>query len=261
MRTVLVTGSTDGIGREAAKQLSQKGFKVLIHGRNAEKLKKLKQEIPSSEAYAADFSDMTRVEFMARSINNKHKTLDVLINNAGVYMNEQVETVDGFEKTMAVNYFSHALLTHHLLPALKSAPSARIVHVSSVAHSGARLDINDINSQGNWDSFLAYANSKLANILLSNYLASTLPGHVTSNALHPGVINTKLLHDGWGILGRRVRVGASSLVYLATEQKLNDVSGKYFNKKTPQKPSLVALDTELAESLFTKTKELLAKKW
>lgn len=261
MKSVLITGSTDGIGREAAKQLSQKGFKVLLHGRNAEKLKILKQEIPGSETYVADFSDMTEVGLMARAINNKHKTLDVLINNAGVYMNEQVETLDGFEKTMAVNYFSHVLLTHHLLPALINAQSARIVHVSSVAHRGAQLDINNLNLQGNWNSFLAYANSKQANILFSNYLARTLPGHVTSNAVHPGVINTKLLRDGWGVFGRRVRVGASSLVYLATQQKLNDVSGKYFDKKNTKKPSLVAQDAELAKRLFTKTKELLAKKW
>jgi NAD(P)-dependent dehydrogenase (short-subunit alcohol dehydrogenase family) len=174
------------------------------------------------------------------------KELDVLINNAGVFMKERVLTADGFEMTMAVNHFGHFVLTHRLLPVL----TQRVVHVSSMAHARGGLDLNDLTLQRGFEGYTAYSMSKLANVLFSNELARRQT-KVTSNSLHPGVINTKLLQVGFGMLsGASLNTGAVTSVYCATSPELSTVTGAYFSDARRAQPSHAARDEELQRNFY-----------
>jgi NAD(P)-dependent dehydrogenase (short-subunit alcohol dehydrogenase family) len=151
----------------------------------------------------ADLADLTAVARMAQDLATRLLKLDVLINNAGVYMTERRLTQDGFEMTLGVNYLAHFLLTNLLLPLLKKSAGPRVVTVSSVVHMGGRLDFDNLNCERRFDGYHAYANSKLANALFANELARRAPW-LTSSSLHPGVINTKLLHAAFDMAGASV---------------------------------------------------------
>jgi NAD(P)-dependent dehydrogenase (short-subunit alcohol dehydrogenase family) len=155
--------------------------------------------------------------------------VDVLINNAGVFMKNRVLSEDGFEMTFAVNHLAHFLLTGLLLPQLKKSSAARIITVSSAAHSNAALDFENLNAERRFDAHGAYALSNLANVLFSKELAVRLEGSgITSNALHPGVISTKMLRKAFGMSGAGVKEGAATSVYLASSPAVEGVTGKYF---------------------------------
>lgn len=266
MNTVLVTGATDGIGRETARQLLEKGMRVFVHGRTLEKARSaiegLQRGIPSSQAEPvfADLANMHEVLALAEQVRRKTPALDVLINNAGIYEPKRVLTVDGFELTLAVNHFAHFLLTHELLGLLKAAPQGRIITVSSIAHRGGRLDLDDLTFARRYSGYETYCASKLANILFTVALARRLAGtSVTANSLHPGVISTKLLHKGFGPGGAPVREGARTCVYLATAKEVKDISGAYFEQGRQATPSRLARDERLAEALWEKSEALLAR--
>ncbi|MGH9195152.1 MAG: SDR family oxidoreductase [Acidimicrobiia bacterium] len=265
MKTVLVTGATDGIGRETAHQLLERGLRVLVHGRTLEKASRvvveLKRATPAAqvESVYADLADMREVLGPAQKVREKTPVLDVLINNAGVYAHTRVITSDGFELTMAVNHFAPFLLTHELLYLLQGASQGRIITVSSIAHQSGRLDLDDLTFARRYDGYDAYAASKLANILFTGALAKRLDGtSVTANSLHPGVISTKLLHKGFGFGGAPVQQGARTSVYLATSEEVNDIRGAYFEDCRRVNPSRMARDERLAEALWEKSQELLA---
>jgi NAD(P)-dependent dehydrogenase (short-subunit alcohol dehydrogenase family) len=179
----------------------------------------------------ANLSSLKQVCLFAEEIKTKYKQLDVLINNAGVYMKTRVLTEDGFETTFAVNHLAPFLLTNLLLNLIKQSGSSRIINVSSIAHTRAQLAFENLNSEKHFDAYNAYAVSKLANVLFTFKLADQLKNDsVTVNALHPGVINTKLLHTGFNIEGAPVKEGAATSVYLASSNEIENVSGKYFER-------------------------------
>ncbi|MEN8259630.1 MAG: SDR family NAD(P)-dependent oxidoreductase, partial [Pseudomonadota bacterium] len=193
MKTVLVTGASDGIGRETARQISEKRHQVFIHGRSLEKAAKtaadLAQTVPDARLIPvyADLSDMHQVLDLAKQVRDKTAVLDVLINNAGVFEERRTVTRDGFEMTMAVNHFAHFLLSLQLLDLLKAAPQGRIITVSSIAHGMGTIDLNDLTFKHHYSGYDAYAVSKLANILFTMALGARLTGTpVTANSLHPG---------------------------------------------------------------------------
>jgi len=265
MKTALVTGATDGIGRETARQLLAKGLRVFIHGRTLGKaggvVDELKRAHPVAQAEAvyADLANMHEVLGLAEQIRMEVKVLDICINNAGVYEDRRILTQDGFELTMAVNHFAHFLLTHQLLPLLKSAAQGRIITVSSIAHQSGHLDLDDLSFGRGYSGYDAYAGSKLANILFTLALAKRLAGtSVTANSLHPGVIGTKLLRKGFGIGGDPVQEGARTSVYLALSPEVENISGAYFESCQRVKPSRTARDERLAEALWEKSTALLA---
>ena len=205
-KRILITGSTDGIGKQTAIELAKLGASILIHGRNEERCAKAVNDIVSVSGNAdinyisADISSLSQVKMMAKDIITKFDRLDVLINNAGVYENGKIFTIDGYEATFAINHLAHFLLTNLLLDLLKSSAPTRIINVSSIAHTNCDFDLENLNSEKYFDSYNAYAISKAANILFTYKLAMNLErSYVTVNSLHPGVISTKLLHKGFNI--------------------------------------------------------------
>jgi NAD(P)-dependent dehydrogenase (short-subunit alcohol dehydrogenase family) len=261
-RTALVTGATDGIGYETARQLAALKWRVLVHGRNTEKAAAAAEHIARSERdalvepVAADLSRMTEVVSLAASVRKLAPALDVLINNAGVYVSKRYITQDRLEQTMAVNHFAPFLLTRHLLTTMQRAPEGRIVTVSSAAHSSGRIDVNDLTFAAGYAGYRAYGASKLANVLFTAALARRLTGtSVTANAVHPGVIATKLLRAGWGAGGAPATNGARTSVYLATSTDVAGVSGKYFVDCRAVAPSRDARDEALAEALWQTTEK------
>jgi retinol dehydrogenase 12 len=174
-QVVLVTGATNGIGKSAALELAKKGAKVVIVGRNAAKTQAIVSEIKlqsgntAVESLVADLSSMAEVRRLADEFRQRYSRLDVLVNNAGAYFASRQETVDGYELTFALNHLSYFLLTNLLLDMLKASAPSRIVNVASDAHSGSKLNFDDLqNKQGYGSAGLgAYGQSKLANILFS----------------------------------------------------------------------------------------------
>ena len=264
MTIVLVTGATDGIGRETTRRLRASGMHVLVHGRSEEKATRqaasLSGDTPGAKATPvwADLSRMSEVVSLADQVSHVAPTLNILINNAGIYARRREITSDGFELTMAVNHFAPYLLTRLLGPLLSKAPAARVITVSSMAHQSGEIDLDDLTFKTGYDAYRAYANAKLANILFTRALATRLAGtNVTANCLHPGVIDTKLLHAGFNIKGASIAQGAKTSVYLATSEKVASISGRYFDNCREATPSRSARDDTLAEVLWNTSEKML----
>jgi len=263
-RVVLVTGATDGIGRQTALQLGQMGARVLVHGRDPDRGAGLVAELKAAGArgaacFRADFSSLADVVRLAGAVKEATTRLDVLINNAGVFMNERRLTIERHEITFAVNHLAPAALTLWLLPLLTNSAPSRALFVSSAAHLRARLDFGNLQAEKSFDGYGAYALSKLANVLFANELAARVRGTgVTVNSLHPGVIQTTLLRDGCpGMRGRSGGDGAATSVYLASDPGLTMVTGTYFADRRQSQPSPLARDPEVRRHLWAATEALL----
>ena len=235
-KIVLITGSTDGIGKETALQLAQLGATVIVHGRNAERCQVACDDIrratsnPNVDFVVADLSSQPEVRRMAVEVLARTDRLHVLINNAGVIVLKRQLTEDGLEMTFAVNHLAPFLLTNLLLDRLKSSAPARIVNVSSMVHYDAPLKFDNLQSEKNYNGITAYKQSKLGNVLFTFELAERLKGSgVTVNCLHPGIVATKLLDTGWGWSnGLSSAQGAALSVYLATSPAVENMTGKHF---------------------------------
>lgn len=262
MSTILVTGATDGIGLETAKELALLGHEVVLHSRDAEKAMQAADKVRLSapgarlQTACADMSDLGQVVQMAHELNARMPRLDVLLHNAGVYMPQRKLSADGFEMTMAVNYFAPFVLTRWLLPVLKPSADPRVVTVSSVAHQSGRIEFDNFNSEREFDAYSAYANSKLADTLFANALAQR-ESWLCSNSLHPGVIDTKLLHTGFNMKGDTLENGARTSVYLATSPDVRGVTGRYFDDCREAQCSALASDHELDDALWRWTEHTL----
>src|SRR5581483_5960687 len=178
----LVTGASDGIGKQTALELSRRGIRVLVHGRSEARAAQAVKDLQAANRQGdfqpvwGDFASMKDVEAMAARVLEAEKALDVLINNAGIFAKRREVTADGFELTMAVNHFAHVLLTHRLMPLLKAAAQGRVVNVSSGVHQSGRVDLDDLALSRGWSGTGAYASSKLANVLFTAELARRLKG-------------------------------------------------------------------------------------
>jgi NAD(P)-dependent dehydrogenase (short-subunit alcohol dehydrogenase family) len=254
--TILVTGATDGIGRQTALELVKKGHHVIVHGRSEARVGNTLAELRRAghgarvDGVVFDLGSLAAVRAGAERLRLEQPKLQVIINNAGVFAGERTLSVDGHELTFAVNHLAHVLLTELLLPRLAENAPARIVNVSSNAHQGARLDLDDLDMTRGYTGFGAYASSKLANILHANALAVRLdPARVTANSLHPGVIGTKLLRQGWGASGGSLEQGARTSLRVALDAQLAGVSGRYFSDGREARPSPAALDETLRDRL------------
>lgn len=263
-KTILITGSTDGIGKQTALELASNGNHIIIHGRSEKRALEALNEIKSSsknsslDFVVADFSSTEEIERMAQEIKSKYSSLDVLINNAGVFLNKRMTNEKGIELTFMINHLAHFYLTYLLFDLLKKSNDARIINVSSVAHESADFDENDFMLEKDYSGYRAYANSKLYNLWFTYALHRRLENsNVKVYALHPGVISTKLLYAGFRISGSPLSVGAETPVYLATSDEVKTLSGKYFVKKKVTKSSKLSYDERLQEKLWDYSIELL----
>lgn len=263
-KIILITGSTDGIGKQTALELASKNNHIIIHGRNEKRALDTINEInsflkfPSLDFVIADFSSPEEIKQMADELKSKYSVLDVLINNAGVFLNKRMTNEKGIELTFMINHLAHFFLTYLLIDLLKKSSDARIINVSSIAHESADFDDHDFMLEKNYSGYTAYANSKLYNLCFTYALHRRLENsNVKVYALHPGVISTKLLHAGFRISGSPLSVGAETPVYLATSNEVKTLSGKYFVKKKVTKSSKLSYDEKLQEKLWGYSIELL----
>jgi len=260
-KIVLVTGSTDGIGKQTAFELAEMGAKVIIHGRDSIRTKSVYEEIKnktgnnSIDYFIADFSSLKEVKTLSHDIHRKYKKLDVLLNNAGVFETERVLSKDGFEQTFAVNHLPHFLLTALLLDLIKKLDYGRIINVASTTHA-SELDFDNLQGEKYYDGCTAYSYSKLCNIIFTYYLSQKLSGtNITTNCLHPGVIGTKLLRAGWGIGGGSLKEGCRTSVYLATSPEVENISGKYFVNSRQADSSTISYDKQVQKRLWDLSEE------
>ncbi|HZS39290.1 MAG TPA: SDR family oxidoreductase [Polyangia bacterium] len=267
-KVCLVTGFTQGIGKETALGLAKKGATLVLVARDAARAEAAAAEVRAAaasgaavEVLLADLSSQASVRKLAGEFLARHDRLDVLVNNAGAINTSRKVTVDGLEMTFAVNHLAYFLLTNLLLDAVKKAAPARIINVSSAAHSSGRIDFEDLQGERGYAGFRAYGQSKLANILFTRELARRLDGtRVTANALHPGVVRTGFGRGDGGLLALGVKIagvffispaqGAATTLWLASSPEVANVSGKYFAKCREKAPSRRAQDDDTARKLW-----------
>ncbi len=262
-RVMLITGSTAGIGKQTALELGAKGAKIILHGRDSEKGEKVLEELKNKtgnqkyDLLVADLSSQREVRELASQIQEKYAELHVLINNAGVFMNQRKLTEDGLETTFAVNHLAPFLLTNLLLDLLKKSAPSRIITVSSMTHQSAWVDFENLQGEKHFTGYQAYALSKMGNIFFAYELAERLKNsRVTANCLHPGVIDTKLLRAGYGPGGGSVEKGAETPVYLATSREVEQVSGQYFRSKKAVSSDPTTYDKSLQKELWKISEQL-----
>lgn len=258
-KSILITGSTDGIGKLAALKMAKEGHQLYLHGRNIEKLNTVIAEIKqesrngSIDGFIADFSDLNEVKKMSEAINKDVSHLDVLINNAGVFKSSQSITKDGLDVRIVVNHFAPYLLTNNILDKLRASSESKIINLSSAAQSSISLEFLDgkidVSAQE------AYAQSKLAILMWSFYLAKQ-EENISVNALNPGsLLNTNMVREAYGKYWSPADKGADIIYELALIKKSTEIDGKYFdNDRGDFGPAHSdAYNNELINQLIEKT--------
>ncbi len=231
-RTVLITGATDGLGKQVAALAVRDGAKVLIHGRDPAKAEAVAAELGQGDPVVADLASLDEVRGLADEVKARTERLDVLINNAGIglFGSERELSEDGYELHFAINYLAHFVLTLELLPLIRAAAPSRIVNVSSIGQ--APIDFDDVMLEHAYSGVDAYRQSKLAQVMFTLDLAEQLKGSgVTVTALHPGTfMNTKMV-TGLGMTPQsRVEDGAAATWRLAASDEVEGNSGVFFNQ-------------------------------
>jgi NAD(P)-dependent dehydrogenase (short-subunit alcohol dehydrogenase family) len=249
-RTILITGSTDGLGRRLAAALADRGATVIVQGRDPEKVRTAAGETRAAEGLVADLASLNEVRGLAERVER----LGVLVNNAGVIEPERRESGDGHELTFAINHLAHFALTGLLLP--KLGEGARIVNVSSIGQ--APLDFEDIEFERDYDAFTAYARSKLAQVLFTIELAGRLgPAGPAVNALHPATLmDTKMVRAAFGRSQSSVEEGVEATLRLAIDPGLDGVSGRFFDGARESEAHPQAYDPDARRRLWELSEEL-----
>jgi NAD(P)-dependent dehydrogenase (short-subunit alcohol dehydrogenase family) len=262
-KTVLVTGSTDGVGRYVAAKLAAAGAKVLIHGRDKARAKTLADEIGGQGHiepvfYQADLSSLAGARQLAEAVLAEHERLDVFISNAGIGSRppERQTSADGHELRFAVNYLSGFLLAHLLLPLLKASAPARIVNVASLGQHP--IDFEDVMITKGYSGARAYAQSKLAQIMFTIDLSRELEGSgVTVNALHPATyMNTTMVREGGIAPISTVGQGGDAILHLAAGDDVAGKSGLFFNGMRQSQANAQAYDEAARQRLRELSLEL-----
>jgi len=263
--TILVTGATDGLGRRVAQVLAAKGAAVLLHGRSLERLEATLEALRSQRgsekatSYLADLSSLGAVRDLAERIVSEHDRLDVLVNNAGIIARERKVSEDGYERTFAINYLSHFLLTRLLLPLLKDSAPARIVNVASAGQSP--LDFSDLMLERGYDAMKAYSQSKLAQVMFTFELAEHLRDTgVTVNALHPAsLMDTKMVQSTFGYTMSTVEEGTEAVVRLAISPEIEGLTGRCFDGKREARANRQAYDPQVRHRLWVLSEQLCGR--
>jgi NAD(P)-dependent dehydrogenase (short-subunit alcohol dehydrogenase family) len=270
-QTILITGSTDGLGLELAKRLAGECATLIVHGRHPQRLERALTAIGGTahrdalHGVLADFGSLDEVRRLGRDLVREFDGLDVLVNNAGTAGPEQRSvTVDGVELTFAVNYLSHFLLTHELLSTLRAAAPARIVNVASAGQ--APIDFGDVMLERSYDSLRAYRQSKLAKITFTFELASRLEAAgetgVTVNALHPATLmDTKMVRESFGRARTTVDEGVEATLQLVVSPELEGVTGRYFDGLEESAADPQAYDEAARARLWELSERLCDTTW
>jgi len=261
MRTVLVTGATDGLGRSVALELARRGEHVLVHGRSRERARSTVAEIRAEtgnervDVHLADLAELRQVSALAHEIEQAHPKLDVLISNAGIgsglpESRSRQESRDGYELRFAVNYLAGFLLTRRLLPLLRKSAPARVVNVSSLGQHP--IDFDNVMLTSEYSAARAYGQSKLAQIMYTIELAGRVPAaEVTVNSLHPGTyMPTKIVLEEIGRSVDTLETGTAATVRLALAPELEGVTGKFFDREQEASASPQAYDPEARRALW-----------
>ncbi len=274
-KIALVTGATEGVGKATAIGLARLGYRVILHGRNAEKARAAQVEVieksgnTAVDVMLADFASLDAVRQLARTVSQTYPRLDVLVNNAAGMFAERQTSQDGFEMNLAVNHLAPFLLTHLLLDSLKAAPAARVVNVSSSGYKQAKPDFADLQAERGYAMQAVYFNSKLFTLYFTLGLAERLRGTgVTVNAVHPGGVRTQLARDFRGPMKWLFAVmmplffispekGAETSVFAATAPELDGVTGRYFTKKKEEPLQPIGLDAENRRRLWEISEKLV----
>jgi len=271
----LVTGATNGIGKATAQALAQMSATVVIVGRSASKTAQLVKELRADsgnknvDSLLADLSSQQEVRRLAGEFKSKYAHLHVLLNNAGGTFATRQLSVDGIEMTFALNHLAYFLLTNLLLDTMKVSTPARIINVSSDAHSRGKIEFDNLQGERSYSSFGPYGNSKLANILFTTELARRLEGMgVTVNALHPGLTSTGFGKNNPGFLmkimgvvipliARYPKKGAETSIYLASSPEVQSITGKFFVDCKVTRPAPQATDSTVAKKLWDVSAEMV----
>lgn len=273
----LITGATNGIGRETAIGLARMGAELIILGRDRRRIDDTIAEIrnttgsTAASSLVADLSSLDQIRRAADEYRSRFGRLDVLVNNAGVLRMRRELTADGYEAMFAVNHLAHFLLTALLLDTMRSSAPARIVNVASAAHAGASIDFDDLPGDARFNGYRRYGASKLANIMFTYELARRLEGTgITTNALHPGFVGSGFGSGNPGVIGRSTRAlllairpfarspreGARTSIYLASAPELADVSGRYFVDCAEAESSTESYDVAAQQRLWALSEQL-----
>ena len=273
-KVCLITGATNGIGEEAAKELNKMGAEIVFVARNQEKGNKLKEELlkdtgREATMIIANLSSQDEVKKAAEEFLALGKPLDILLNNAGIMNRERNETIDGLEEVFSVNHLAYYTFTLMLAEKLKQTAGARVVNVASGAHQFVKdMNFDDLQSEQTYKPMQVYGQSKLANILFTKTLAKKLSNFdVTVNCLHPGFVSTGIGSNNnktfWTFLmflakpfARNTDKGAETSIYLCCSPEVKDVSGEYFVDCKVEKISEAAKSSEQAEKLWEISSEL-----
>lgn len=232
-KIILITGSTDGIGKLAAIKLAKDGHSVYLHGRNQEKLSKVIAEVKTAAenenigGFVADFSDLAAVRKMAQEVNEQLPKLDVLINNAGVFKSPNQLNKDGIDLRLVVNYLAPYVLTDALLPLLQKGENPRLLNLSSAAQAPVSLDVLAGKAQASTQD--TYAQSKLALTMWSFDLAKNLPDLVVIPVNPGSLLNTRMVQEAYGRFWSSADKGADILYDLAVSERYEGITGKYFD--------------------------------
>jgi NAD(P)-dependent dehydrogenase (short-subunit alcohol dehydrogenase family) len=265
VRVILVTGSTDGIGKETALSLARAGARVIVHGRNRPRVEQavadVRAAVPAADVdgVSFDLGSLSAVRAGAAEVSRLAPRLDALINNAGIFVNERLLTQDGAELTFAVSHLGAFLLTELLTPNLRAAAPGRVINVSSIAHTRGTIHLDDLTLARNFTGYTAYAQAKLANVMHARSLAERHPAaELAAYSLHPGVIATKLLREGFGpVRGASAEQGARTPVMLALADEIDAPSGSYFSEGSPTPAGAAAQDDQVRRALWSASERLV----
>jgi NAD(P)-dependent dehydrogenase (short-subunit alcohol dehydrogenase family) len=270
-RAILITGSTDGIGKETSRGLAAEGASLLLHGRNDIKLTRTAGEIRKAtgneriKTYLADLSSLTQVRRLAADVQKDNDRLDALINNAAIGFgvppfNRREVSADGHELRFAVNYLAPYLLTNLLLPLLRSSAPSRIVNVASIGQEA--IDFGDVMLEKEYGGIRAYRQSKTALVMFTFDLAERLTKNgVTVNCLHPATyMDTNMVRDAGVTPRNTVQTGVDALLYIATAPGLDGVTGRFFNQKEEDRAIGQAYDVGARQQLRRLSEKLTGVK-
>ena len=270
MPVAVITGASAGIGLETARGLAEKNFDLILVSRSLKKLNSIKVELETQYSIKCDvFSyDLSLIESnikFHKEVVNKFRKIDVLINNAGAIFMHKTFTNEGLEKTFALNHMSYFVLSNLFI---ESFNSIKVINVSSEAHRGIKLNLDDLQNNIGYFGWHAYKRSKLSNIYLTYELARKHEKKdITVNCLHPGLVNSDFANNNslrYQIMsslikcfGISAREGALTSIYLASEENLENISGLYFDKCKPRKSSSISYNNKIGKFLWKYSNDIM----